>query len=287
MLTQAVLDRQRVGESIVSSARTHAEDVGNRLNEELAVILTEGETLPDFVTLQHQLARYLEMRTNALVAADEVHLQELDDDKDPRLRRDEAAEVLLRKLIEIRETLVGVFGAERAAALVGIEGETARDPLRLYRLASRTLERLQAPEPELPPIRVNGVQLDPVLVGQDLQPFLDNLRRAIGDVTRELRETETTLNAKTEALEAYDRAVRGIGRILKGCNELADFPKFAEKIRLTRPGRSSTGGEEEPQQGPEQEEGPAPPGPEAGDEIPAKPQPTGESPAEASQPSES
>lgn len=270
MPTKAVLDRQRLGESIVSSARTHAQAVGARLNQDLSVVLTEGESLPDFVDLQLQLARYLEMRTNALVAADEAHLQELDDDQDPRLRRDEATEALYRKLIEIRESLAGVLGAERAAAFVGIEGETTRDPLRLFRVASRILERLLSPEPELPPPRVSGIGLDPEQIAGDLQPATDDLRRAIVDVTRELRETETTLNQKTEALEAFDRAIRGVGRILKGCNELAAFPSFAEKIRLTRSTRSPSTTEEEdgPVPTPEPDEVPREPesSPEAGSE---------------------
>lgn len=239
MPSKGVLDRQRVGKAIVAAAHTHAREVGERLNADLAVILTEGETLPDFTTLQLQLGRYLQMRLEALVAADEAHVQELDDDQDPRLRRDEAAELLYQKLIEMRETVNAVFGPERAGKLIGIEGDTPRDPLRLHRHATRILDRLRAPGAGLPPQRLRGVQLDPVTLAEELQPATDLLAEAIADVDREQRETETTLTLKTEATEAFDRAVRGVGRILKGCDELADFPEFADKIRLRRTNQGS------------------------------------------------
>jgi hypothetical protein len=254
MPSKGVLDRQRVGKAIVAAADTHAQEVGERLNDDLSVILAEGETLTDFKTLQLHLGRYLKMRLDALVAADEAHVQELDDDQDPRLRRDEAAELLYQKLIEVRDTVNAVFGSERAGKLVGIEGDTPRDPLVLHRHATRILDRLRAPDAELPPQRLRGVQLDPVVLAEELQPATDLLAEALADVDREQRETETTLTLKTEATEAFDRAVRGVGRILQGCDELADFPEFAEKIRLSRTHRGSRSGASEDEEGTSEED---------------------------------
>jgi len=249
MPSKGVLDRQRIGKAIIAAANTHAREVGDRLNESLAVIVAEGETLADFTTLELHLGRYLQMQLDALVAADEVHLEELDDDLDPRLRRDDAAEDLYRKLIEVREGLNAVFGSDQAGALIGIEGVTARDPLALHRQANRALERLRAPDEGLPPQRLAGLQLDTAALADELQPATDQLTQALADVDRELRETETSLGLKTEAIEAFDRAVRGVGRILKGCDELAEYPDFAEKIRLSRRRGSAS-------ENPDAEEGP-------------------------------
>lgn len=259
MPSKGVLDRQRIGKAIVAAANTHAREVGERLNESLAVVVEEGEILADFTTLKFHLGRYLQMQLDALVAADETHLKELDDDHDPRLRRDDAAETLYRKLIEVREGVSAVFGPDQASALVGIEGETARDPLALHRQANRALDRLRNPEGGLPPQRLAGLQLDTAALADELQPATDQLTQALADVDRELRETETSLGLKTEAMEAFDRAVRGVGRILKGCDELAEYPDFAEKIRLSRR-RGSSGGD------PAEEEGPSEEGPE--EELP-------------------
>lgn len=240
MPSKGVVDRQRIGQSIIAAARTHAQQVGEQLQLELGEIVEEGETLPDFVDLQLQLARYLEMRLNILVAADEAHLEELDDDQDPRLRRDEAAEALYQKVIEVREAMLGVFGSTRADALLGISGRTARDPLFLLRQAARVLERLREPAPDLPPRRLNGLVLDRNALADELQPAVESLAAALQDVDRERRETETTKGFKDEALEAFDVSAGGVARMLIGCDEIAGFPNFAERIRLTLPNRRGT-----------------------------------------------
>jgi hypothetical protein len=43
MASKSVLDRQRVGRAIVAAARTHAQEVGERLQQILAANLTDGE----------------------------------------------------------------------------------------------------------------------------------------------------------------------------------------------------------------------------------------------------
>lgn len=260
MPSKGVLDRQRVGKAIIAAANTHAREVGERLNERVAVVVEHGETLADFTTLKIHLGRYLQMQLDALVAADEVHLKELDDDHDPRLRRDEAAEALNRKLVEVRNGVSTLYGTDQASALIGIEGATSRDPLTLHRQANRAMERLRAPEVELPPQRLASLHLDTAALVGEVQPLIDQLTQALADVDREQRETETSLGLKTEALEAFDRAVRGVGRIIKGCDELAEYPDFAEKIRLSRTRRGSAGGS--PAGDPQDDEGPSEPGPQ-------------------------
>lgn len=222
MPSKGVTDRQRVAKAIVAAARTHAQEVGERLREILAPALQEGQTLPDLADFQQVLARYLEMRTSAIIAADEAHLVEQDDDVDPRRRRDEAAAVLSRTLVEIREGLVGAFGRDTLRELVGLQGETASEPVVLLRQANRVLERLREPAFELRTPQREGIQVDFDLLADQLQPALDDLTRAVEDVDRELRETERTLRLKDTSLDAFDAAVAGIGRILAGFDLLAE-----------------------------------------------------------------
>jgi len=120
-------------------------------------------------------------------------------------------------------------------------------------------ERLQE---RLAPALEEGQSL-PDLVGfqqvlaNHLQPALDELSSAVRDVDLEARKLDTTLVAKDSALDAFDAAVAGIGRILTGFDQLAGLSRFAEKVRLTLPfrRRSNTGGEELPP-GPDDPEGP-------------------------------
>lgn len=274
MPTKGLIDRQRIGRDILHAARSHAREVGERLNEDLQVAVAEGETLADFVTLQHQLARYLEIRLEALEAADHAHLQELDDDREPRLRREEATAALYGKLIEVREVLRGFYGAELAGALAGIDGATPQDPLTLHSQAVSALERLRDPDPELPPQRITSIQLDRNALADELQPFVAELGAILEDLKREARERESTKGVRDEAIGAFDTAARGVARVLIGYDELAGFSHFAEKVRLTLPRRSGGGsGEDEelpegptgPEETPPTEQGPAPDEPPAPD----------------------
>lgn len=160
MPTKGVVDRQRIVRDIVATARAHAREVAERLQQVLAIALEEGEVLPDFEGLQLLLARYLEIRTAALVVADDAHFQETADDVDPRLRRDEAAANLYRTIIGIRDAVHAAFGSERAKELMGYEGETPADPLTLQRVASAALAKLREAPPDVLPLRLDGIQLD-------------------------------------------------------------------------------------------------------------------------------
>lgn len=64
MPTQGVVNRHRVGKALIASARTHAQQVGKRLQQNLAAVLEDGETLP-VTHLQLLFARLLERRLEA------------------------------------------------------------------------------------------------------------------------------------------------------------------------------------------------------------------------------
>lgn len=264
MPTKGVTDRQRVAKSLAATARAHAEQVDQRLRETLTPALREGETLPDFLAFQLLLARYLEQRTQEIIAADELHLVEQHDDLEPRRRRDQAATDLHDTLVRIREALGATFGREHIRELAGLERGTAQEPVVLVRQATRVLERLRQPLLTSPTMQLEGLQIDLDVLADQLQPALDTLIRALQDVDIEQRQTETTLREKDLSLDVFDAAVGGIGRILIGCDVLAGLPEFAEKIRLTVPFRRRqnipSDGEPEPTtQVPETEPPEAPP----------------------------
>jgi hypothetical protein len=276
MPSKMVTDRQKLTGSLRQAALTHAEEVSTRLTDILTPLLEEGETLPDLAVLQQLPARWLARREQTLVAADEAHLAELVDDRDPRRRRDELADEVRGKLVLIRGTVAALFGFDVATDVLGIGGATAADPVALHRQAARALERLSAPEPDLPPLQVEGIQLDPAALAASLQPAVNELAAVLDQVARERREAETTLAAKSEALATYDDAASRVVQFLSGLYELAERPEFAERLRLTQ----RHGGTSEPV--PAQEEGseatgpqePAPPSdtsPGVPDELPGAP----------------
>jgi hypothetical protein len=252
MPSQGVIDRQRVAKVIASAARTHAREVGTRLQEVLAPAFPEGLVPFDLVELHEGLARYLEQRIEAIIEADDAHLGELRDDKGPRLRRDQAADELYSKLVGTRELVLGVFGSEQVGEVLGYDGSTPDDPVTLQRVARKALELLRRPAEELPPPRFSDVQMDLASRADELQPAFDQLTAALREVDDENRSAESTRRGKDLELDAFDAAVAGIGRVVTGFDQLAGFPQFAERVRLTLPARrrrgSASEGEEPPQE---------------------------------------
>lgn len=238
MASKSVLDRQRVGEAILATARTHAQEVGERLHQILAADLTDGEPPVDFTRLQLLLARHLERQLDTLVEAEEAHLQELDDDPEERLRRDEVCEEVRARIAEIRRAARGVFGTEQARVLLGVEGDTPRSPILLHRYAVRLLQRLREPITAEPVAsQVSGVEFYMPKVAAALEPQVDRLDEALKAVGREEREAESTRGRRDEVIERFDQAVGGVARTLRGWCLLAGLPEFASRIRLTPPKR--------------------------------------------------
>jgi hypothetical protein len=238
MPTKGVVDRQRVAEGLIASARTHAQQVGERLQTHLAVVLDDGETLPDLTRLQLLFARLLEQSLDALVSADEDHLSELDDDLEVRQRRDKATAALRQEILDVRGLVRGVFGADWESQVLGLEGRTAQDPLALQRQAERVVERLRKPgETELPAPRVPDVDLDLSRIPGRIVAKLDDLEEALSGVDREEREAESSQLGKDQAVEDFDELATGIADTLRGWSRLAGLPEIADRIRLTPPTR--------------------------------------------------
>lgn len=238
MASKSVLDRQRVGKAIIAAARTHAQEVGERLQAILTPVLEDGETLPDLNQLQLLFARLLQRRLDALVAADECHLTELDDDTDIRQCRDQAAAELYDQVVAVRDLMRAAVGPERETEILGLEGRTPQDPLALNRAAERILCRLQQPgATELTASRLPSVDLDLGEIPARLEAKIGDLRDALSAVGREEREADTTQQRKNEASAAYDEVARGVADTLRGWCHLADLPNLAERIRVTRPSR--------------------------------------------------
>lgn len=236
MHSKGVLDRQRVARAVIAATRVHAEEVGQRLHAELAVVLEDGDTPPDLTRFQMLLAQLLEQRLESLLAAEERHRMELDDDGDARMRRDEASATVQRQIIALREAVSAVYGSDRVPLVLGIDGPTPQTPLVLHRQAQRTLDLLERPvEMEPQTELLSAEQLDFTGAAERLQEAATALDRALEKVALEAREAETTLRDRDEAIEAFDLTVGGVGLAHKAFLFLAGLPELAERTRVALP----------------------------------------------------
>lgn len=246
MPSQGVVNRRRVGQALIATARTCAHDVGDRLTTHLAAVLDDGETLPDFTHLQDLLVRLLETRLEALVAADTAARAVRRVAPETREARNRALAGLYRTVRDLRAGFAGLFGHDGGGRLLGVGGATAEYPPGLLSQARRVLERLREPLPELPD-RVPGIEVECAAVADHLRPEVETLDRAVAAVERVTDEQRAAVAARAEAVEAFDRVLGGIGRVVQGFAVLADRPTLGRRIRFgDRYARELAAGESAP-----------------------------------------
>jgi hypothetical protein len=237
MPTQGVIDRQRVGQALIAAARTHAHDVGERLQKRFDEVLGDRASRLDVTELQLRLAGFVEKRLALLVAVDGARLAELADDSPARRRRDEALAALREQVVDLRRVVRGLLGSEREPEVLGFQGPTAESPLRLSQQAEILLETLREHRGELPAPRVSGVRLDLGPAAETLQTRLHELTAALRDVEVERRQADASKERRDDAIESFDRIVRRVAGLLKTCYVEAGLPDLARRIRLTPPHR--------------------------------------------------
>jgi len=233
MPSQGVLDRQRVGKAILAAARSHAQEVGERLQTHLAAVLEDGETLPDVTRWPLLFARLLEARMSELVAVDRQILAERIDHGEPRRRRDDAAAEVYRHLVQLRRGFDVSFGPGSAEKLLGMTGRLPADPPTLALLGTQVLDRqreLLAGGPPRP--RIPGVKLNLEPCADALQSKLARLDQALEEVRRNELEAQATQLLKNAAVEACDRTARGLASTLRGWCHLAGLPELARGLRF-------------------------------------------------------
>jgi len=184
--------------------------------------------------LLQRLAAALRIAREGLIAADDAHLKELDDDPEPRRRRDAVAAQGYTEVTRLRTVARGLYGSDVAAELLGVDGKTSTDPLLLHRQAVRILQRFTDPETVFPPIEVVGAQLSREEWAEQLGPEVESLGAALDEVHRQHKAAESTLIAKKEAQEEFDRTYQGVARTVEGVFGMAGLKELADRVRPRR-----------------------------------------------------
>jgi hypothetical protein len=237
MASKQVTDREKSARAVVAVGETQAEAAGVALGKLLKPHLAKGEALPDMALLLTLVSRALDAAKTQMVEADAAHEAELGDDEPVRRARDEAAQALSDKIIELREVLTGVYGAATTSTV--FTGPTPEDPVVLSRFADEVATQLA--RVKLPAARIKGAKLDTAEIASALQERRGTLDTQLKDVAREVREAQATLDAKNQARAAYDELFGGAATTLAGLLRLAGKTDLAAKVRPStrRPGQTA------------------------------------------------
>jgi len=278
MPSKPVVRKQRLSDALRTSLTEHKEALLEGLRDRFGDLLEGGEVEASYERMHQFFLDLLAAREQAMVAADEAHLAEKMDDRDPRRRRNRAAEEVRDVLIGIRRAASGHFDTEQAAELLNLEGLTSRDPVTVHRQGQRVMERLRDAELTLPESLISGEAPDREGWAARLEPPLAALEEALEDVGEEQRQESLTRAAKKTAVDTFDQDASALSRILEGYLLLGDRKDLSEDVRpgrLNRRARARAESEGEGEPGPEE----APEGADLRTSAPPTPE------AESSQPS--
>jgi hypothetical protein len=230
MPSKQVVDRQKEAQAVLAAGETHAAEIVKGLTALLQPELGRGEKLPDLDLLLQLFMRTLATSAQQLVAADEAYQHELLDDAAPRQARDDAAEAVRGRLVDLRDTLRGLYG-EAVVQAAGFTGQTPVDPVLLSRFAgqvSEALKKLTLPKPRLPGLKLNAAELS-----AELDSLRSTLDQAVGDVARETREAQAAASERQARQDRFDERYAGIANLLIGLLRLSGKPDLASRVRLT------------------------------------------------------
>ena len=196
-LSKMAANRLAVSAAVTSSFQVHGDELRDALHAQL---FPDGSVKPE-VTLRllRALSDCLDRAAGEVQESDLAHAAELMDDEAPRQRRDAAHEALSSLLLGQRDTLSALYGAAvaRSYGLAEVLPTQAEALLQRGRVVAGLLRKQPLSARPLRP----GLSLKPTALADELDGAIDALEAALGDVRREAREAQLTLERKAQAAE--------------------------------------------------------------------------------------
>ncbi len=234
MGSKMVLDRQKSSATVVSAGTGYSDKMAAGMG---GILGAEAEGAVR--TLVGLAVQKLSIDTEAMVRADEAHLNETADDSSVIAARDEQAREVRALLVDLREGAGTVYGPELVRKL-GFKGETPSDPTAVETLGGQVLSNLQAVVAAPPaPVRT-GMSMNLDAFRTPLGDALGFLEQALGAASSDKRKSDQTLVDKQRAMEQYDLTFSTTANLLSHLLRAAGETELAAKVRPStrKPGQT-------------------------------------------------
>jgi hypothetical protein len=137
MPSRVVVQFQKHTGSLLATLQAHAPAIAEAVRTQTRAPAhragLDADALLPFV------ARSCDEKLSALLAADDAHARELSDDEAPRTRRDASAAALRTEILDVKQSVLALFGDAWAQQL-GLAGEIPVDPSMLARIEAHAVE---------------------------------------------------------------------------------------------------------------------------------------------------
>jgi hypothetical protein len=231
-----VNDRYRSALQVAKLAELNAERTGARLAAVFGPAVEPDRPAPDWAHIMRMIARTLMAAADRLVEADRTLIHEMQDDQEPRERRERARSALFQRMGSLRAMTRGIYG-ESALGRIGLTGNTPIEPIALHRMATHVLENLDVLA-TLTPVVPGGV-LNLATVREDLTAQAEALGQAIDDLAHEARKRELAQTRKNSVMAEFDAQFSYGAHTLESLFGWAGEARLAARVRPSsrQPGR--------------------------------------------------
>ncbi len=223
-------DRERSSREVGAATLEHGAVIAARVGDLLRGALQGDEQLPDLHLVLTLMGRVLVGRGTEVGLAGLKYDQELQDDDEPRRRRDLTDRELRTRAQSIRNTVAGAYG-DAGLAVLGLTALYGPGSDALVNYSRNLVAALEKPELKLPPSGVEGLAFEPRAAAQSLKPLVERLGAALDDVAREKSEAATALIAKDKAIAEHDNIFGKFAAVFEQFALAAGLPEVAERIR--------------------------------------------------------
>lgn len=198
------------------------------------------EAVPDVDGLQRFAAWAIPYYAEKMMRLDDLHQKERQQDWVVRAKRDEAADAAYREYVTVRQMMAAALAPETVSSILGLEGETPRNPFELRDKLRFAIERMSSPETFFPNVRIAGLVQDWSELVERLSSALEPLDAALRELEMEAKAADTALLDKQEAIQRYRSAFGACATILRGLYVLAGEPELARRLSPTVIRRTSS-----------------------------------------------
>ncbi len=223
----------RQAERVVQAAK---ELLGQWLPSEL-----EQLTLLD---LQIYLAEALEDHRKNLTAADNMHLHELQVDRNLRQERAAATALVREVLLQLRDSLDGLFGPGGAAKVFEDSDPIPTDPVALAQFAGHALDNLGNQDFPMPTPLQKALTLDRNQAVTDLEDPYQRLAAVLRTLENTESDSKYSQTRKDDRVGSSETFAFKVARFYEALYALVGLDGMARRVRRSSH-RTATGGEVE------------------------------------------
>lgn len=248
-ISKMVQSRLSSARIITTALNTHSETLSQEIHKLLIPYLQSGETLSkeDVKLFLSLFGRHFDALANTMQKADEEHNRELGEDTRSRQVLSDATTSAYDLLRDLKQTIRVTYG-EEVLEEIQIQGKTPTDYQALFQQYQLVMSWLSNKSKTFPTaLGTFSSGLNKATVLSKLQPAVKTLDDAINAFNQDKKETEGTMLAKNNSIDAYDRAESQTSNVVSAFLSMSGLDEEARRLRPSKR-RSKTSDDTETQE---------------------------------------